>query len=63
MRLRPSGRSGPVATQIDGFASYQENDAWTWEHMALTRARVVSASPQFAGRVESAIRSRSMPRA
>ena len=57
MRLRPSGRSGPLATQIDGFASYQENEAWTWEHMALTRARVVSASPQFAARVEEVIRS------
>jgi glutamate-ammonia-ligase adenylyltransferase len=56
MRLRPSGRSGPLATQIDGFASYQENEAWTWEHMALTRARVVSASPAFAARVEAAIR-------
>jgi glutamate-ammonia-ligase adenylyltransferase len=56
MRLRPSGRSGPVATQIDGFADYQENEAWTWEHMALTRARVVSASPQFAARVEQVIR-------
>jgi glutamate-ammonia-ligase adenylyltransferase len=56
MRLRPSGRSGPLATRIDGFASYQENDAWTWEHMALTRARVVSASPRFAGRVENVIR-------
>jgi glutamate-ammonia-ligase adenylyltransferase len=56
MRLRPSGRSGPLATQIDGFASYQESDAWTWEHMALTRARVLSASPQFAARVEQAIR-------
>ena len=31
MRLRPSGRSGPVATQIDGFASYQKNDAWAWD--------------------------------
>ena len=41
MRLRPSGRSGPVATSIDAFASYQETEAWTWEHMALTRARVV----------------------
>ena len=50
MRLRPSGRAGPLATQIDGFASYQENEAWTWEHMALTRARVVSASPAFAAR-------------
>ena len=49
MRLRPSGRSGPVATRIDSFASYQETEAWTWEHMALTRARVVSASPAFRG--------------
>jgi glutamate-ammonia-ligase adenylyltransferase len=56
MRLRPSGRSGPLATQLDGFASYQETEAWTWEHMALTRARVVSASPQFAARVEGVIR-------
>jgi glutamate-ammonia-ligase adenylyltransferase len=57
MRLRPSGRSGPVATQVDGFAAYQENEAWTWEHLALTRARVVSAPPQFAARVEEVIRS------
>jgi [glutamine synthetase] adenylyltransferase / [glutamine synthetase]-adenylyl-L-tyrosine phosphorylase len=56
MRLRPSGRSGPVATQIDGFKSYQEGEAWTWEHMALTRARVVSGSPDFVKRVESTIR-------
>ena len=56
MRLRPSGRSGPLATQIDGFASYQEREAWTWEHMALTRARVVSGSPQFAARIEAVIR-------
>jgi glutamate-ammonia-ligase adenylyltransferase len=56
MRLRPSGRSGPLATQIDGFASYQQNEAWTWEHMALTRARVVAASPAFAARVEELIR-------
>ncbi len=56
MRLRPSGRSGPLATQIGGFAGYQEQEAWTWEHMALTRARVVSASPQFADRVQNVIR-------
>jgi glutamate-ammonia-ligase adenylyltransferase len=56
MRLRPSGRSGPVATQIDGFKSYQEGEAWTWEHMALTRARVVSGSADFVKRVEIAIR-------
>ena len=56
MRLRPSGRSGPLATQIDGFIGYQEREAWTWEHMALTRARVVSGSAAFAARVEAAIR-------
>src|SRR5262245_26130282 len=57
MRLRPSGRAGPVATRIDSFASYQETEAWTWEHMALTRARVVSASPEFRARVEGVIAS------
>ncbi len=56
MRLRPSGRSGPLATQIDGFLSYQEREAWTWEHMALTRARVICGQPVFAARVESIIR-------
>jgi glutamate-ammonia-ligase adenylyltransferase len=55
MRLRPSGRSGPVATPIEGFRHYQEHEAWTWEHLALTRARVVSASPAFAARVERVI--------
>jgi len=56
MRLRPSGRSGPVATQIDGFRNYQEHEAWTWEHMALSRARVVSATPDFSARVDAVIR-------
>jgi glutamate-ammonia-ligase adenylyltransferase len=56
MRLRPSGRAGPLASPIEGFASYQETEAWTWEHMALTRARVVSASPAFRARVEGVIR-------
>lgn len=56
MRLRPSGRSGPVATSIDAFSSYQEHEAWTWEHMALTRARAVSGPPGFGGRVEAVIR-------
>jgi glutamate-ammonia-ligase adenylyltransferase len=56
MRLRPSGRSGPLATHIDGFRSYQETEAWTWEHMALTRARVVSASPEFTASIERVIR-------
>ncbi len=56
MRLRPSGRSGPLATKLDGFAAYQEGEAWTWEHMALTRARVVSGQPAFAAQVDEVIR-------
>ena len=56
MRLRPSGRSGPLATSISSFSGYQLEEAWTWEHMALTRARVVSSSAAFAARVESEIR-------
>ena len=55
MRLRPSGRAGPLATRLDSFASYQETEAWTWEHMALTRARVVSASPEFKLRIERVV--------
>ncbi|KIZ44445.1 MULTISPECIES: bifunctional [glutamine synthetase] adenylyltransferase/[glutamine synthetase]-adenylyl-L-tyrosine phosphorylase [Rhodopseudomonas] len=56
MRLRPSGRAGPVASRLDSFAEYQEHEAWTWEHMALTRARVISASPDFRARIEGIIR-------
>jgi glutamate-ammonia-ligase adenylyltransferase len=56
MRLRPSGRAGPLASHIDSFAEYQEREAWTWEHMALTRARVISASPGFCARIEKVIR-------
>ena len=41
MRLRPSGNSGPLATALSGLRLYQREEAWTWEHMALTRARVV----------------------
>jgi [glutamine synthetase] adenylyltransferase / [glutamine synthetase]-adenylyl-L-tyrosine phosphorylase len=56
MRLRPSGRAGPLASHISSFAEYQEREAWTWEHMALTRARVISASPAFRARIETVIR-------
>lgn len=42
MRLRPSGRQGPVATALDSFRHYQMTEAWTWEHLALTRARVLA---------------------
>ena len=56
MRLRPSGRAGPLASHLKSFADYQEREAWTWEHMALTRARVISASPGFRARIENIIR-------
>src|SRR5258708_7724388 len=56
MRLRPSGRAGPVATSIEAFSGYQQTEAWTWEHLALTRARVISGPPEFAARVGRVIR-------
>jgi glutamate-ammonia-ligase adenylyltransferase len=56
MRLRPSGNSGPLATALAAFELYQREDAWTWEHMALTRARVISSTPAFAARIDTLIR-------
>ncbi len=53
MRLRPSGRQGPVATSFSSFRTYQETDAWTWEHLALTRARVVAGDAGLARDVEA----------
>jgi glutamate-ammonia-ligase adenylyltransferase len=52
MRLRPSGRQGPVATSLQSFMTYQEEEAWTWEHLALTRARVLAGEATLAGEVE-----------
>lgn len=43
MRLRPSGNAGPLATSLNRFRAYQREEAWTWEHLALTRARVAFA--------------------
>lgn len=53
MRLRPSGRQGPLATQFRSFAEYQAKEAETWEHMALTRARVIAGDASLAAEVES----------
>ena len=55
MRLRPSGLQGPVATRLSSFTSYQATEAWTWEHMALTRARVIVGSRELSARVDAAI--------
>jgi [glutamine synthetase] adenylyltransferase / [glutamine synthetase]-adenylyl-L-tyrosine phosphorylase len=53
MRLRPSGNKGPVATSITSFASYQREEAWLWEHLALTRAQVIAGPDDLARRVEA----------
>ena len=55
-RLRPSGNKGPIAVSLASFVDYQATEAWTWEHMALTRARVVAGAPAFVARVEGEIR-------
>jgi len=56
LRLRPSGNSGPIATSLVSFDRYQQESAWTWEHMALTRARVVCGSPDLTAKVGAIIR-------
>ena len=56
MRLRPSGRKGPLATSLAAFAHYQRNEAWTWEHLALTRARVVAGDKALAGKARRVLR-------
>ena len=55
MRLRPSGGQGPVAVSFESFRNYQKNEAWTWEHMALCRARVVAGASDLADDLEQVI--------
>ncbi|MGB3808969.1 MAG: bifunctional [glutamine synthetase] adenylyltransferase/[glutamine synthetase]-adenylyl-L-tyrosine phosphorylase, partial [Parvibaculum sp.] len=55
LRLRPSGNSGPIATHLSSFVSYQSTEAWTWEHMALTRARILTGPDELKARVATAI--------
>lgn len=58
-RLRPSGNAGPLATQFEGFDKYYrlpDGEAWTWEHMALTRARSVYGAPELRKKLEQSIR-------
>lgn len=56
MRLRPSGQKGPVATRLSSFTNYQSSEAWTWEHMAMTRARIIAGSRELSARIEAEIR-------
>ncbi len=53
MRLRPSGNSGLLVTALDGFERYQCEEAWTWEHQALVRARVVAGDDGLAAAFEA----------
>lgn len=56
MRLRPSGQSGPIASSLASFEKYHREASWTWEHMALTRARVICGPSELPARIERAIR-------
>jgi glutamate-ammonia-ligase adenylyltransferase len=53
MRLRPSGNAGPLASSLEAFERYQRESAWTWEHMALTRARVAAGPEMLRARIEA----------
>ena len=55
MRLRPSGSSGPIASSLESFERYQRESAWTWEHMALTRARPVAGDAALRRQIEEKI--------
>lgn len=52
MRLRPGGESGLLVSSLSSFARYQEQEAWTWEHQALVRARVLTGCPKLGERFE-----------
>ncbi len=58
MRLRPTGNKGPVAVSLQSFAEYHASESWTWEHMALTRGRLVAGPQKLRARVEAEIRRR-----
>jgi glutamate-ammonia-ligase adenylyltransferase len=53
MRLRPSGASGLLVSSLSAFARYQESEAWTWEHQALVRARVLVGCVRVAAGFEA----------
>ena len=54
-RLRPQGKEGLMAVRLDAFQAYQLEEAWTWEHMALLRARIVHGSKAGRDRLDAAI--------
>jgi len=54
-RLRPQGNQGPLAVSCEAFGKYQREAAWTWEHMAMTRARVLYGSPKARHELETVL--------
>ncbi len=52
MRLRPSGSSGPLVSHVDAYAKYLREEAWTWEHQALIRARIVCGNEAIGRRFD-----------
>jgi [glutamine synthetase] adenylyltransferase / [glutamine synthetase]-adenylyl-L-tyrosine phosphorylase len=56
MRLRPTGNKGPVAVSLESFSRYHSSEAWTWERLALTRARVIVSPEELAGKIVHEIR-------
>jgi len=58
MRLRPTGNKGPVAVSLKSFSQYHARESWTWEHMALTRARLIAGPPALQAKVAGEVRKR-----
>lgn len=58
MRLRPTGNKGPVAVSLKSFSEYHASESWTWEHMALTRGRLIAGTAELETRVAAEIRKR-----
>jgi glutamate-ammonia-ligase adenylyltransferase len=58
MRLRPTGNKGPAAVSLKSFVDYHASESWTWEHLALTRGRVVAGPARLRTRLNDAIRRR-----
>ncbi|MDE2164128.1 MAG: bifunctional [glutamine synthetase] adenylyltransferase/[glutamine synthetase]-adenylyl-L-tyrosine phosphorylase [Alphaproteobacteria bacterium] len=55
MRLRPTGNKGPVAVSLESFARYHQVESWTWERMALTRARVIASPPNLIPQLDAVV--------
>ncbi|MEO0695256.1 MAG: bifunctional [glutamine synthetase] adenylyltransferase/[glutamine synthetase]-adenylyl-L-tyrosine phosphorylase [Pseudomonadota bacterium] len=63
MQLRPSGAAGPIAVSLDALQQYYDRDAWTWERMALCKARIIAGDNRLAGRIRGRIESALSPSA